>query len=452
MSASARWRWCGARGGCYELATTRNQRVQRVGYFLRGRCCRAEDFRPDQPGGGNGGPVGRQDVMHELSLFTGAGGGLLASHLLGWTPIGYVEWDDYCQRVIAARIRDGLLAPAPIFGDVRAFVSEGYAAAYQGMVDVVSGGFPCQPFSVAGKRAGADDERNMWPATIAVARITRPKFLFFENVPGLLSARDTVCNDCGHIITHWNDERESALCSACGAKIHETPENTFWYFATILRDLAESGYDVRWRVLSAAEVGAPHKRDRLWIVANSSSAQWRQKAQLRQPCADWSHTAPQGWQQSTNGFTDVCQDVADAAPDGLERRSRQDGRQVARSGAQGGVDTARKGEDVADADDGRRQKRDAGQWAVSELDASDTEVADAERQELAQREGERGNAQQKQPSAIGADWEGGSWWATEPDVGRVAHGVAARVDRLKALGNGQVPAVAAAAWRLLTEQ
>lgn len=169
--------------------------------------------------------------MNELSLFSGAGGGLLGSLLLGWTPIGYVEYDDYCQRVIAQRIKDGILPNAPIFGDIRTFISEGYAASYQGMVDVISGGFPCQPFSVAGKQLGADDPRNMWPATVECIRIIRPRYALLENVPGLLSSG---------------------------------------YFGTILGDLAESGYDARWRILSAAEMGAPHRRDRLWIVAYSN--------------------------------------------------------------------------------------------------------------------------------------------------------------------------------------
>jgi DNA (cytosine-5)-methyltransferase 1 len=177
--------------------------------------------------------------MRELSLFSGAGGGLLGTHLLGWRPVGYVEIDDYCQRVIAARIRDGILPAAPIFGDVKAFNCDGYAAAYSGLVDVVTGGFPCQPFSLAGKRQGAADERNGWPATIECLRVVRPEWALLENVPGLL---------------------------------------TSGYFGTILGDLAESGFDCRWRILSAAEVGAPHRRDRLWIVAhNDDNRRWHRQ-------------------------------------------------------------------------------------------------------------------------------------------------------------------------------
>jgi DNA (cytosine-5)-methyltransferase 1 len=169
--------------------------------------------------------------MRELSLFSGIGGGLLGTKLLGWRSVGYVEWNEYCQRVLRQRIEDGWLDEAPIFGDLRAFIADGYARAYQGLVDVITAGFPCQPFSVAGKQRGAEDERNMWPQTIECIRLVRPRYVLLENVPGLLAGG---------------------------------------YLGTILGELAESGFDAKWRVLSAAEVGAPHKRDRLWIVAHST--------------------------------------------------------------------------------------------------------------------------------------------------------------------------------------
>jgi DNA (cytosine-5)-methyltransferase 1 len=270
--------------------------------------------------------------VRELSLFSGAGGGLLGSLLLGWQPIGYVEFNDYCQRVIAQRIADGILPNAPIFGDIRSFVSEGYAAAYTGLVDVISGGFPCQPFSVAGKRAGADDPRNMWPATAECVRIVRPRYCFFENVPGLLNSG---------------------------------------YFGRIVADLAACGYGVLWRVLSAAELGAPHQRKRLWIVAH------------------------------TEGGKSI-------------KRERRVVDETLRSGQGADAAACACGQDVADANGGRRKEH---------------------------------VTQQKQSLPHSAK---GGWWSTEPDVGRLADGYAGRVAELKALGNAQVPIVAATAWRLLT--
>ena len=168
--------------------------------------------------------------MTELSLFSGTGGGLLGSKLLGWKTKGYVEYDKYCQQIIRQRIDDGFLDDAPIFSDIRAFNADGYAEGYKGLVDVITAGFPCQPFSCAGRQLGADDPRNMWPATIDTIRIVRPRFCYLENVPTLAVSG---------------------------------------YFGTVLRDLAEGGYDAKWRMLSASECGAPHKRNRLWIVAHT---------------------------------------------------------------------------------------------------------------------------------------------------------------------------------------
>jgi DNA (cytosine-5)-methyltransferase 1 len=182
------------------------------------------------------------DRVNELSLFTGAGGGVLGTHhLLGWKTLGYVEYEEYCQKVIRQRIADGLLDAAPIFGDIRKFISDGYAEAYQGMVDVVTAGFPCQPFSVAGKQAGADDPCNMWPQTIECIRIIRPQFAFLENVPGLLASG---------------------------------------YFGTVLGDLSAAGYDQRWGVFSSCSHGAPHMRRRLFMVSNAGGMGWNNVSQI----------------------------------------------------------------------------------------------------------------------------------------------------------------------------
>jgi len=167
--------------------------------------------------------------MNEIHLFAGAGGGLLGSRLLGHRVIGAVEINEYCCRVLEQRQRDGMLERFPIFQtDIRDFIRYGYAELYKGRCDIVSGGFPCQPFSSSGELLGESDPRNMWPATIECIRIIRPRFAFLENVPNLL---------------------------------------TFSYFGTILSNLAKAGYDARWGLFSACAVGAPHTRERLFILA-----------------------------------------------------------------------------------------------------------------------------------------------------------------------------------------
>lgn len=167
--------------------------------------------------------------LRELSLFSGAGGGVWGGLLLGWETVCYVEHDSYCQQVLRARIRDGLFHDAPIWDDVVTF--DGLP--WRGQVDVVTAGFPCQPWSTAGKRKGEQDNRNLWPATSRVIGEVRPRFVFLENVPRLT--------------------RQA-------------------YFGTIIGDLAKLGYDAAWSVLSAASVGALHLRKRLFILAKVPDA------------------------------------------------------------------------------------------------------------------------------------------------------------------------------------
>lgn len=358
--------------------------------------------------------------MNELSLFTGAGGGVLGTHgLLGWRCKGYVEWEEYAQKVIRARIVDGILDEAPIFTDVREFVDSGAARQYRGFIDVVSGGFPCQPFSVAGKRAvdehGNADDRDMWPATLGVIREVRPRFAFLENVRGLLSF------------------------------------NGGEYFRRILRQLSEIGYDARWCVLSARDCGAPHRRERIWIVAvrHTDSDLQSQKREIRKRevtesgrsggnggSEELPHASGAGAGENKRGLWDRSkgtnrgknrprQEMEHTTSAGLEGAKREKSKG-------GGERPTESGEELAHA------RREHGQpWNTTRMEA-DTGIGascDIHNQSIGER-----------------------WWdtdpadgATEPFVGRVAHGVAHRVDRLKAIGNGQVPIVAATAWQILTD-
>lgn len=349
--------------------------------------------------------------MRELSLFSGAGGGILGSKILGWKTLGYVEWEGYCQKIIKQRIKDGIFDEAPIFGDIRTFVSEGYARRYRGMVDVVSGGFPCQPFSVAGKRKASDDERNMWPATLDVIKAVEPPIVFFENVPGLLSA--TVDDESGR-------------------SIH--------YFGTILRDLAESGYDLKWTVLGADDVGAPHHRKRLWILGvhadtkhnghltlpkfrgDEAASDSRRKEESNRTGeskgVDKSRNA-QGIPGSINrGERGGSRNVADTTSKGRERHQRQGGKR-------GGGRSAGSGEILSNT----RSSRQSGSWWA--FDPSDP-AEERDRQEHRVEHDSR--------------------WGVESHVGRVVNGLADKTNRLKAIGNGQVPLTMAAAYAILSNE
>lgn len=172
--------------------------------------------------------------MNHLSLFTGGGGEALAStHLLKWRTIGYVEWNDYRQRIISERISEGLLHEAPIFGDIDTFISEGFAQSYSGMVDVVTAGFPCQGWSAIGKHGAEEDHRNKWPQTFDAIRIVRPRFVMLENSPNIMSKG---------------------------------------FVFQIIEDLSSLGYVGRGTRISGLHVGAYSKRERAWIKAELSDA------------------------------------------------------------------------------------------------------------------------------------------------------------------------------------
>ncbi|MDU2022523.1 MAG: DNA cytosine methyltransferase [Leclercia adecarboxylata] len=164
--------------------------------------------------------------MNELALFAGAGGGILGGHLLGWRTVCAVERDAYAAQVLAQRQNDGILRPFPIWSDVRSFDGK----PWRGIVDVVSGGFPCQDISANGHGAGIDGRRSgLWSEMARIINQVRPKFVCVENSPRL---------------------RGKGLAVVIGA-------------------LAEMGYGCEWFRLSASNCRAPHERDRMWIVAYS---------------------------------------------------------------------------------------------------------------------------------------------------------------------------------------
>jgi DNA (cytosine-5)-methyltransferase 1 len=173
--------------------------------------------------------------MNELALFAGAGGGILGGKLLGWRTVCSVEWEPYPASVLCARQNDGLLSPFPIWDDVQTFDGK----PWRGVVDVISGGFPCQDISVTGKGAGIEGERSgMWKQMARIISEVRPSYVFVENSPML----------------------------------------TIRGLGTVLADLSEMGFNAEWGVMGAADVGANHQRDRIWIVAkvsNSNGMGWK---------------------------------------------------------------------------------------------------------------------------------------------------------------------------------
>ena len=166
--------------------------------------------------------------MKHGSLFSGIGGFDLAAKWMGWDNMFHVERDPFCQQVLRHHF-----PKSESHEDIKEFDG----TAYSGRVDIISGGFPCQPFSAAGKRQGTSDDRYLWPQMFRVIREVGPTYVVAENVRGLIS---------------WNEGM---------------------VLDTVCADLEGEGYEVLPVVLPAASVNAPHRRDRVWIVAwNTASA------------------------------------------------------------------------------------------------------------------------------------------------------------------------------------
>ncbi|VAX45474.1 putative BsuMI modification methylase subunit YdiP [Acinetobacter calcoaceticus] len=302
--------------------------------------------------------------MNELALFAGAGGGVLASYLLGWRTVCAVERDAYAAQVLAQRQNDGILEAFPIWSDITSFDGK----PWRGIVDVISGGFPCQDISSAGKGAGIEGERSgLWSEMARIISEVRPRYVFVENSPMLVSRGLT----------------------------------------RVISDLAKMGYDAKWARFSASNFGAPHIRDRIWIVAYSQSI----------GCEENGLSIRAEQEKPLSGIN--CKDVANPKSIRLEQAWKYKF---------------------------SSEKRFTG--CGHKLSNPDCERCKQVEQRVLSRAQSEGSSDPSQYSSFARGWE---WWAIEPELGRVADGVANRVDRLKAIGNGQVSIVATSAYEYLGE-
>jgi DNA (cytosine-5)-methyltransferase 1 len=349
-------------------------------------------------------------TMTAGSLFSGIGGLDAAAEALGFEVRWQVEYDPYRRSVLAHH-----WPQAKQYDDVRTLDFDAMER-----VDAVIGGFPCQPFSVAGKQKGADDARNLWPQTIRVIRELRPQWALLENVPGLLGKPK---------------DRDAS------------------YFGTVLGELAEAGYDAEWACLRASDVGATHRRNRVFILAHRN----REQGQELHAGEAAGATASRRDDAARQG-----EGLADAGRPRHERRGeggdilRQEG-EAQGEGVQrerGGRAAGDEGASVEHAEhDGRAEAEEPG-------------VADAAAPGLEERPCQRGDGDQELPAPQrgagefppGPDDRDG--WAyllaevpsLEPAFCSVANGVPDRMARLRALGDSVVWQQAAAAFSELYER
>jgi len=289
-------------------------------------------------------------VTH-VSLFSGIGGLDLAAEWAGFETVLQVERDPYCLRVLAKH-----WPSVPRITDIHEVTADERWT----RPTVLSGGFPCQPHSVAGKRKGTEDDRFLWPAMLDCIRALVPRWVVAENVPGLLS-------------------QESGMV-----------------FESVCSDLERAGYEVQPLVVPAAGVGAPHLRYRVFVVAYAVGNP------DRRDCRGFVLPGHDGEREAGSSGRSENVAHAEVQPErpGLrqDEPARERGRRLGVGGCATGADTG---------------------CALLEKRGGP--------------EGERAF------SAV----RGGRWWSIEPNVGRVAHGVPHRVDRLRALGNAVVPQQAA---------
>lgn len=327
--------------------------------------------------------------LTHLSLFSGIGGLDLAAEWAGVESVGQCEFADYPTKILERHWPD-----VPRWRDIRTLTgADFYERTGLHTVDIISGGFPCQPFSIAGKRRGEEDDRYLWPEMVRVIAELRPTWVVGENVAGIINmALDKV-----------------------------------------LSDLEGQGYATRTFLIPACGVNAPHQRYRTAIVAHANRiGQFHRTDEVKpaergkppQPESDRcceamaysksflrSWRLPIGEKTKVTGFSVCSEDVSNSYGTGCEKLYFP-GITDTEAFADWGIDE-------------RMVCNTAGQrlpdWSGRTMDGQEKE-----------QESER-------PDCRGGEPDGGRQWAIEPNVGRVAHGIPNRVDRIKCLGNAVVP-------------
>lgn len=199
--------------------------------------------------------------MNHASLFSGIGGFDLAAREVGWNNVFQCEIDPFCQSVLKYYFPKTVL-----YEDIKRtdFTS------WKGKIDVLTGGFPCQPFSVAGQRKGADDNRYLWPEMLRVIRETRPLWVIGENVAGITNMVQPGSET--DVETKSDQDEEN---------YKETILEQEYIINTICDDIEREGYSVQPIIIPACGVGAPHRRDRVWFIAHSNGSRGLQFGERR---------------------------------------------------------------------------------------------------------------------------------------------------------------------------
>lgn len=326
--------------------------------------------------------------MKAIELFAGIGGISLAMEWAGIETIAFCEREPFCQKVLKKHWSD-----VPIFDDVfelnREVLEESGVIERGGTVDIISGGFPCQPFSVAGKRKGTADDRDLWPQMFRLIQEIRPRWVVGENVANFA-----------------NMELDRTLSN-----------------------LESEGYETQAFIVPACAVGAPHRRDRCFIVAHAQGERCGETGRNSERSSEWTAGS------CSLGNPDRC---------GCEGKH----------GGSKSPQPANRRQDVSNTECTRLERFNQQSSSVCRKNERAQPWTSSSRFETIPDTSGLGHGQVEQQDGGGTSSEGKrgeigercfrfrrpeSQWAVEPDVGRVAHGIPRRVDRLRSLGNAVVP-------------
>ena len=327
-----------------------------------------------------------------LDLFSGIGGFSLGLERAGFETVAFCEIDKYCRLVLQKHWKD-----IKIYNDVREITRQQYEQDGLELPEIITGGFPCQPFSVAGRQKGSRDNRYLWPEMFRIIKEFKPRWVIAENVRGIINIQDGVV------------------------------------FEGVHADLESQGYETQTFNIPAAGVGAPHRRERVWIVGYSehngspSTAQSRSTSTTGNNNTERKDTA---WKFKGTSGSENREAMANS------RRTIR-GKQSTRNKESIGSGTPQKTEWSIDSDSLARPSE-------REKIMADPKSIQSNVGKINQSKKESGEKRilRSEVGRVSSSFNQNNWWNFEPNVGRVVDGVQGRTHRLKGLGNSIVPQIA----------
>ena len=353
-------------------------------------------------------------MLKTLDLFSGIGGFSIGLERAGFKTVAFCEIDEYCKLVLKKHWED-----TKIYSDVRDLTRQKFEEDGLELPEIITGGVPCQPFSVAGRQKGTEDNRHLWPEMFRVIKDFSPKWIIIENVRGLINVQDGVV------------------------------------FERVHADLANEGFETQSFIIPAAGVGAPHRRDRVWVVAYSEFnglAFAKKRESIKKTISKESQGQNNSFNTTgTSGLSTSKQIMENSRrtirgqQSTRNKESTQSGtsQETKRSADSDSIARSGKGEKVmADSNEGNVETGRQRQRGIRQESKRQRISSDASRSGQAMANTERVYVQGQQDRSGQEQSRRSGWWDIEPDVGRVADGVQGRIYRLKGLGNSIIPQIA----------